>query len=435
MPEKILIEAGYILKWGDGLEIIPHGQLVVENGSIVYAGPHREIGDTTQYTTIIKKENSLVMPGLINTHTHAAMTLFRGYADDLPLMDWLEKKIWPAEARLNKEDVYWGTLLAICEMIRGGTTCFADMYFYMEEVARAVLESGMRASLARGLIGLDELSGQAAIEENKTLLQNWHGQGEGRITVMFGPHAPYTCPPTFLKKIIALADEYRKPLHIHLAETWDEVEGCLQDYGETPVELMHLNGLFEHNVLAAHCVHLTSKEIEIIAENNVAVAHNPGSNLKLGSGNAPLAKLLNNNALVALGTDGAASNNNLDLFEEMRLAALLPKGLEENPTVVPAEEAFKLATYNGARALFLEKETGTLREGSRADLVMVNLEKPHCYPLHNPVAHLVYTAAASDVELVMVDGKVLFDKGELKTVDEERVFYEAKQRAFRLVKS
>jgi 5-methylthioadenosine/S-adenosylhomocysteine deaminase len=435
LSEKVLIEAEYILKWEDGLEIIPQGELVVEDGCITYAGPRRETKDTKKYTNIIKKEKSLVMPGLINTHTHAAMTLFRGYADDLPLMDWLEKKIWPAEAKLDGEDVYWGTLLAICEMIRGGTTCFADMYFFMEEVARAVLESGMRASLARGLIGLEELSSQVAIEENKTLLKNWHGEGDGRITVMFGPHAPYTCPPDFLKKIIALADEFHKPLHIHLAETREEVENCYKDYGKTPVELMLEIGLFEHNVLAAHCVHLTPGDIEIISKKNVAVAHNPGSNLKLGSGNAPLSKLLQNNVLVSLGTDGAASNNNLDLFEEVRLAALLPKGMGENSTVVPAEEALKLATYNGAKALYLEKETGTLREGSRADLIIVNLEKPHCCPLYNPVAHLVYSAAASDVELVMVDGRILYEKGELKTVDEERIFFEARQRAFKLIKS
>jgi len=430
--QKVLVKADYLLKWGEELEVIPQGELVIEEGFISYSGPVRQRNDEN-FTRIIKGENKLVMPGFINTHTHAAMSLFRGYADDMPLQEWLEKRIWPVEAKLKKKDIYWGTLLAICEMIRGGTTCFADMYFHMEEAAKACLESGIRASLSQGLVGMDALQGIASLEEGKKLVHNWHGKGDGRITAMLGPHAPYTCPPEYLRKVAEVADSLQVPIHIHLAETRREVEESVQKYGKRPVELMEQIGLLDRKVLAAHCVHLTQEEIQSMAQKKTAIAHNPGSNLKLGSGMAPLADFQKNGVLVSLGTDSAASNNNLDMLEEVRLAALLSKGLLEDPTLIPAVEALKLATLNGAGALFLEEKVGTLNEGSRADLIMFKLNSSHLHPLHSIPAQLVYAALSSDVEMVMVNGNILLENGDLKTLDEERILFETGKISSRLV--
>jgi 5-methylthioadenosine/S-adenosylhomocysteine deaminase len=325
--EKILIRADYLLPGGENWDTISDAELLIEDGIVSYVGQRRNhpIGTVDR---IIEGKNKLVMPGLINTHTHAAMTLFRGYADDMPLMDWLEQKIWPAEARLNMDDIYWGTMLAICEMIRGGTTCFADMYFHMGEVARACLESGIRASLAQGLIGIDGLQeGEKRLEASKELVAQWHGAG-GLITIMLGPHAPYTCPPQYLEKVLAVAGALKVPMHIHLAETRGEVQDCLDSWGKRPIALMESIGLFTQPVLAAHCVHLSEDEIEILARRQVSIAHNPGSNLKLGSGIAPLVDLLEQGALVSLGTDGAASNNNLDMIEEMRSGCITGKRIQ-----------------------------------------------------------------------------------------------------------
>ena len=430
--EKILIRADYLLPGGDNWDIISDAELLIEDGIVSYVGQRRNHPNGT-VNRIIEGKNKLVMPGLINTHTHAAMTLFRGYADDMPLMNWLEQKIWPAEARLNMDDIYWGTMLAICEMVRGGTTCFADMYFHMGEVARACLESGIRASLAQGLISIYGLQeGEKMLEASKELVAQWHGAGEGLITIMLGPHAPYTCPPQYLEKVLAVAGDLDVPMHIHLAETRGEVQNCLDSWGKRPIALMESIGLFAQPVLAAHCVHLSEDEIETLARRQVSIAHNPGSNLKLGSGIAPLADLLEQGALVSLGTDGAASNNNLDMIEEMRLAALIAKGSNEDPTVLPAREALKMATVNGSRSLFLQEGMGMLRKGSPADLIMLDLDKPHLHPYHDLCAHIVYSAAAADVEFVMVKGRILMEQRELLTIDEEKVLREANERAVRL---
>lgn len=432
MPNKILIQPDYILTGSENFEIISSGEIIIEGEEITYLGPRQErIMDS--YSKVISGD--LVMPGFVNTHTHAAMTLFRGYADDMPLKDWLEKKIWPVEARLKNEDIYWGTLLAICEMLKGGTTCFADMYFHMDAVARACQESGIRASLSQGLIGIDTIKGMVSLKESKNLVKNWHKKGEGRITVMLGPHAPYTCPPAYLSKVIKTAEQLDVPIHIHLAETREEVEDCLKAYGKTPIQLVNDIGLLNQNVLAAHCVHISPHDIDLLAEKNVSIAHNPGSNLKLGSGVAPLRALLEKNVLVSLGTDGAASNNNLDMVEEMRLSALLEKGLKEDAAAIPAEAALRMATVNGSAALFLDKKIGPLQKGAKADLIMLSIKKPHMFPIHNLLAQVVYSAAASDVELVMVNGKILMEKRNLLTIDEERVLFEAQKRALRLVKS
>lgn len=381
-------------------------------------------GQKDQYQRVIAADNCALLPGLVNTHGHAAMTLLRSVADDLPLKQWLEEKIWPLEGKLTTDRVYWGAMLAIAEMLRGGTTTFTDMYFYEDEVARAVEETGIRAVLSRGLVALGPNFHQAMVE-TRDFVGTWQGRGGGRITTQVGPHALYTCPQPHLAKVLDLAREVQRPLQIHLAETPGEVEDSFRQYGKSPVAVLEEAGMFELPVLAAHCVNLNEEDMDILARHDVRVAHNPNSNLKLGSGIAPIPALLAKGVTVGLGTDGAASNNNLDMLEEVRLAALVHKGVHNDPTLVSANQALGMATAMGARALFLEDEIGRIEEGLKADLVLLDLNKPHLTPRHNVEAHIVYSAHGSDVTLVMVDGKVLLEDGKLTTIDEERVLYEA----------
>ncbi|MBZ4653847.1 MAG: 5-methylthioadenosine/S-adenosylhomocysteine deaminase [Peptococcaceae bacterium] len=406
------------------------GDIYVEGNSIKEVG--KELSPDTPNITILDGQDTVVLPGFVNCHTHAAMTLLRSYGDDMPLMVWLSQRIWPREAHLTEEDIYWGTMLSILEMIKSGTTCFADMYFYMDQVAQAVEETGIRASLSRGMIGLGDKA-ELALRESEEFVQKWHGKAQGRITCLLGPHAPYTCPPEYLKQVMALADRLGVGLHIHLAETRTEVEDIQKQYGMTPVKLMDSLGLFTgRHVLAAHCVHLTPEERAVLIKHQVGIAHNPESNMKLASGVAPIPELVKEGARVGLGTDGAASNNNLDLLEEMRTCALLHKVTTQDPTVLPAYQVLEMATKNGAEVLGLEK-VGLIAPGQKADLIMVDLHKPHLTPLHDPVANLVYAAQSSDVKNVIIDGKLVMKDRHMVTMDEERVIYEARKRGQDLV--
>ena len=384
-------------------------------------------------TKIIDGRGKFATPGLVNAHTHASMTLLRSYSDDKALMDWLNKDIWPIEAKMKHEDIYWGAALAAVEMIRGGTTAFADMYGpCMEEVAKVVEESGLRGSLSRGLISFAD--GDKKLAENVELYKNWNGAADGRITVMFGPHAIYTCPPDYLKKVAAEAEKLGAEIHMHMNETKTEIEDCIKNYGKRPFEVVAETGLFETGTLAAHCVHLSDNEIDIIKAKKVRVAHNPGSNLKLASGIAPVTKLLSKDVTVALGTDGASSNNNLDMLEEIRLAALLAKVESMNPLSVPAAQALQMATENGAKALGL-KNIGRLEEGYKADIVLWDMRGVEWQPNYNPTSLLVYSANASAVDTVIVDGKILMQNRELKTLDEEKILAKFKACADRLTKN
>lgn len=378
-------------------------------------------GEESLYDRVIQGAQCALIPGLVNCHGHAAMTLFRGCADDLPLKPWLEEKIWPLEAKLTADCVYWGSLLAMAEMIRSGTTAFADMYFYEEETARAAATAGMRAVLSRGIVAGPGLG--KALAESRHLAREW--QGVGTITVQLGPHALYTCPPPTLAPVMDLAAELNLSLQIHLAETLAEVRECQTRYGKSPVAVLEQAGFFQLPVLAAHCVHLSGEDIDLLAERDVRVSHNPSSNLKLGSGIAPVPELLRRGVTVGLGTDGAASNNNLDMFTEMRLAALIHKGVQGDPTLIPADQVLAMATAQGAKALFLEG-VGKIQAGMAADLTLVNLAGVHLAPGQDPEALLAYSAHASDVALVMVAGKVLLENGQLTTIDEERVIFEAR---------
>ncbi|OAT81287.1 amidohydrolase [Desulfotomaculum copahuensis] len=425
----LLIRGAAVLTMADRNRIIDNGEIAAEGQYISHTGPAGSAPDR-DYDRVIDGHGMLALPGLVNCHTHAAMTLFRSYADDLPLMQWLEKKIWPLEEKLEPEDVYWGTLLCCLEMIRSGTTTFADMYFHMNQAARAVEKAGLRAVLSRGLIGAAP-GADKALDYSRRFVRDWQGAAGGRITTMLGPHAPYTCPPDFMRRVIELAGELNVGIHIHLAETRTEIEDTGRQYGKTPVALMDGLGLFELPVLAAHCVHLTAEDIRILAEKQAGVAHNPESNMKLASGIAPVTALLAAGAVVGLGTDGAASNNNLDLLEEMRSAALLQKVATMDPMALPAFTALSMATVNGARALGLP-DVGLLKPGCKADIILVNLQRPHLCPRHDPVAHLVYAAHSADVDTVIVDGRILMEKRQVLTIDEEEVLFEVQKRADRL---
>ena len=373
----------------------------------------------TSAKELVDGNHRLAAPGLVNTHTHIAMGLFRNFADDLELMDWLENAIWPIEAKFNDDLVKLGTQLGIAEMLRSGTTTFSDMYFFMNTTAEEVKATGMRAVLSRGLAGVAPTA-DVALVENAELFRQWHGFDNDRIKVLLGPHAPYTCPDAYIERVIDLSHEIGAGIHMHLSETQFEVETVKKQTGKTPIAHMHDLGLFYNGALAAHCVHVTEEDMAIMAENNVAVAHNPQSNLKLASGIAPVPEMLKHGITVGLGTDGSASNNNADMLEEVRLAATLHKARLYDPKAVPAHEAWKMGTLEGAKSLGYT-DLGLIAEGYRADLALYNTDQVHWMPRYNDLAALVYSANSADVETVIVAGKVLMKDRQLLTIDEEKL--------------
>jgi 5-methylthioadenosine/S-adenosylhomocysteine deaminase len=414
----ILIKGGYVVTMDPQRRVLNGGSVAVEGNRITGVG--NEIRERAE--VVINARGKAVLPGLINAHTHLSMTLLRGVADDMPLMKWLETKIWPIEKNLKAEDCYAGALLGCLEMIKSGTTCFADMYFYMEDVARAVEESGVRGVLSYGIVEQgDPKRRESELRTGENLVKNWHGKAEGRILTMFGPHAPYTCSPECLTKVKELAKKYDVGIHTHLSETRDDVKQIVKKYGKRPVKHLDSIGFLGPEVLAAHCVWLTENEIKLLRERGVKPVHNPVSNMKLGSGVAPVPEMLAAGIPVALGTDGAASNNSLDMFKEMKFAALLNKAYRLDPVAVPAMSALEMATVNGATALGMGDELGSIEVGKKADLVLVDLEKPHLTPLHNLISHLVYSAVGGDVETTIVDGRILMLERRVLILDEDKV--------------
>jgi 5-methylthioadenosine/S-adenosylhomocysteine deaminase len=428
---KILIENATIIRDAKH-PVIHQGYILIEGNKIqkINEGDWQEAKD--RFDHVIDATGCVVMPGLVNTHGHAAMTLLRGYADDLPLQAWLQNKIWPIEDRFTAEDIYWGSKLAILEMLKSGTTCFTDMYFFEDHVAKAVEETGIRAVLSRGLVAFGE-KGETTKREAIEFIQRYENSANGRIRTMLGPHAPYTCPPDYLKEVVALSEQLAVPIQIHLSETRREVEECFQQYGKSPIQLVYEVGLLDRPTIGAHCVHVSDQDMDIMAKTGMTVAHNPNSNLKLGSGVAPLTKMLERGIIVGLGTDGAASNNRLDMFEEMRLAALVHKGIGEDPLAIPARTALHLATQGGADALFLGKQIGSLEEGKLADCIIVNFAQPHLQPRHDVIAHLVYAAMAGDVRDVIVDGQLVVREKVCLTIDEAYIYQEVQKRVDRLI--
>lgn len=414
----ILIKDGYVITMDPERRVLEHGSVAIEGDRIVAVG--KDIRERAE--VLVDAQGKAVLPGLINAHTHLSMTLLRGVADDMSLMEWLETRIWPIEKHLTAADCYVGALLGCLEMIKSGTTCFADQYFYMEDVARAVEEAGIRGVLSYGIIELDDPKRrESELRAGEKLIKECHGKANGRVLTMFGPHAAYTCSPECLAQVKELAGKYGIGIHTHIAETEEEVGKIMKKYGKRPLEHLDAIEFLGPEVLAAHCVCLTEQEIGVIRDRGVKPVHNPVSNMKTASGVAPVPEMLAAGIPVALGTDGAASNNSLDMFNEMKFAALLNKVHKLDPTAVPAQAVLEMATINGAIALGLEKEIGSLEVGKKADLVLIDLKKPHLAPLHNVVSHLVYSAVGSDVDTVIVDGRILMRGRKVLTLEEDRV--------------
>ncbi|WP_034542150.1 amidohydrolase [Carboxydothermus ferrireducens] len=405
--------------------------ILIEGNKISKIGVDIEVNEK-ENLKIIDGSNKVALPGLINGHTHVAMTLFRGAADDLPLMDWLNNVIWPSESRLTGEDVYWGSLLGIVEMIKSGTTTFCDMYFFMDEVAHAVEQSGIRAILSRGMVAIDPANGEKGLKESVDFIEKWQGKANGRITTALAPHAPYTCPPEFLKDVIWEAKRLNVPINIHISETLDEISIIKERYGTTPVRHLESLGLFEVKTIGAHLVYVDDEEIQILKRYQVGAIHNPQSNMKLASGIAPVAKMLEAGVLVGLGTDGAASNNDLDMIEELRTASYLQKVSSMNPEALNAKTSIAMATSLGARALGLT-EVGLLQEGYKADIILLNTNETNFYPRHNIFNLIAYSAKGADVDTVIVDGEVIMEKRQLTRLDEEKIKFEANKRGLKLV--
>lgn len=419
---KIQIKNGLYLTM-DAERLYATGDLLIEDDRIVQVGG--EAGEDWQADEVVDGRGKLFMPGLVNTHGHTPMSLLRGYADDLALQVWLADYMWPMEAKYTEEDIRYGSLLSIVEMLKGGTTTFVDMYDHMEVIAQCVDEAGIRARLTRGVIGLcSEEERRLKLERAVRFAKEWNGRANGRITTMLAPHAPYTCPPDYIEQFVQASHELGLPIHTHMSETVQEVEQNVRDYGVRPVEHLRRLGVFDRPCLLAHAVHLNDEEIEILRRYDVRVSHNPGSNLKLASGIARVPDLLKAGVKVSLGTDSSASNNNLDMFEEIRLAALIHKGVSRDPTVVPAFAALRMGTIDGAVSIWLD-DVGMLAPGYKADIIAIDIDQPHFVPHTDLVSHLVYSASQQDVTDVWVDGKRLVNNRVCTTLDEERIRHEA----------
>jgi 5-methylthioadenosine/S-adenosylhomocysteine deaminase len=415
----LLVTNGCVLTMDGGRRTIARGAVGVAGNRIVAVGDTGEF-EGARAARVIDAHGGIVMPGLVNTHTHAAMTCFRGLADDLPLMTWLNDYIFPAEATLDAETVYAGARLACAEMLLSGTTTFCDMYLFEDAVARAARETGMRAVVGEVLFDFPSPH-YGALESGFAFTERMleAHRDDPRVTVAVEPHSPYLCAPELLTRAGALAARYGAPLVLHLAETDGETATIRERYGRTPVGHLHALGVLAPNVLACHCVRLDAADIALLKAHDVKVSHNPESNMKLASGIAPVPALLAAGVCVGLGTDGAASNNNLDLFLEMDTAAKLHKADRLDPTVLDAETVLRMATVDGARALGLGDRTGSLEPGKRADLIVVNTRRPHLVPMHHPASQLVYAARGSDVETVVIDGRVVVQDGRILTFDVE----------------
>ena len=384
---------------------------------------------TDNVDKIIDAKDKILLPGFINTHTHLSMALFRGLADDLNLDEWLNDNIWPMEANLNGNYCYIGALLGAVELIKSGTTTFSDMYFYMEDVAKAVEESGLRAALSYGMIDFsDEEKRKAEIEENMTLFKNCHNTADGRIKVFFGPHSPYTASEELLKEVRKLADENNIKIHIHVSETQKEIADVSADKGKRPFEYLDSIGFLGPDVVCAHCVWLSDEEIEIIKKHDVKISHNPCSNMKLASGIAPIAKLLENDICVAIGTDGASSNNNLDIIEELKTASLLQKVSTLDPKVLNSDDVLAMGTINGARVLGLDNEIGTVEVGKKADLILIDTNNANMIPDSSKLSsNVIYSANGFNVDTTICNGQILMENRQLTTLDEQDIYKKARK--------
>jgi len=409
----------------EGKPVLMHGYVGVKGRKVVYVG---ETPPPEPASRTISGSRKLLMPGLINSHSHLPMALLRGFADDYNLQTWLFDHIFPAEAKLDERCVSAGIRLGIAECIRFGIVSSTDMYLHISQVAEAVLESGFKANITNALLCLDmnkfDFEKDRGTIQVREVLANFKGKGDGRLIVDAGIHGEYTSGPEAWRKSVAFAEENNLRFHLHLSETKEEHEGCIKRYGKTPTGILSEHGVFSRKATVAHGCWLTEGDMAILASSGATVAHCPISNLKLAAGLAPVMKMRAHGLNVALGTDGVCSNNNHDMFEEIKTAALLQKFLTGDPSALPAYEAIKMATVNGALGQGREAETGRIAPGYDADLIMLNLDAPHLFPLNDPCAAVAYAARGSDVCLTMVQGSVLYENGEYKTIDVEKVRHE-----------
>lgn len=429
MEKLFIVRSQYLITMNKNDEVIENGAVLVEDGIIKDIGDFNEILKKyrNQSIPIYGNSYSAVMPGFINTHTHAAMVLFRGIADDLPLKKWLTEHIWPKEAKfLSPEFVFDGTSLACLEMLKSGTTTFNDMYFFTESIAKAAKSLGIRAVVGQGILDFPTASGRGAddyLAKAEEFIEKY--KEDELIIPAVAPHAIYTCSRKTLLSSKELAIKNNVPIHIHLSETFQEVEECIKAHGKKPVKYLHDIGFLEGRITAAHCVWVDEEEIEIMAKQNVGVSHCIESNLKLASGIAPLAKMIKRGVKVSMGTDGAASNNNLDLLEEISIAAKVQKGITSDPTVLDVKTCMKMLTIWAAEALGIESLVGSIEVGKKADLIVMNLRKPHLQPIYDIYSTIIYSAKASDIEDVFVNGVPVIINGRHQFVDEEELIDKA----------
>ncbi len=442
---NFVIYGGTIITMQNG-KIIKDGAVVVENEVIVDVGKTREM--LRKYPIGYERldaKGKVVIPGLINTHQHAAMSLLRGYADDLPLQEWLENWIWPIEKHMTANDIYIGALLTAVESILGGTTTVNTMYHYMpnENEAKAFADAGLRGVVGHVCFSWRKKEDKNALED---LAKSWHNKADGRIRVSVDPHAPYTVDPEYMKELKGLCAELNEKYgsekatlmwHIHVAETSDEKEKIRKAFNVElkggVMEYLDSLGVLDEHVIAAHCVALTEGDITVMKRRGVKASHNPISNLKLASGVSPVPKMLKQGVTVSLGTDSPCSNNTADMFEVMKTTAILHKGLNKNPTVMAASQVLDMATLGGAKALCWDSEIGSIEVGKKADLAIVNFAKPHLCPIYNEVSHLVYAAKSADVETVLINGRMVMENRRLTTLKIEKVMEMAEKAKTRLL--
>lgn len=427
----ILVHNGTILTMDNQNNIIHNGMVAISGSTISYIGKGKK--DAIKAKKDLDTHGGLILPGLINSHTHAAMSLFRGLADDLPLMEWLHNYIFPVEGKMDADFVRVGTLLACAEMILSGTTTFCDMYLFEEEVARAAKETGMRSVVGEVIYDFPSPN-YGTLEKGfiytEALIERW--EKDPLINIAVEPHSLFTCGEELLRKANDLALKKGVPLILHLAETKEEVNEIEKRFRKRPVQHLKDLGLLGSHLIVNHCVHINKSEIELLAENNVCIVHNPESNMKLASGVAPVPDMIAKGITVGLGTDGCASNNNLDLFGEMDMAAKLHKVNNLDPTVMNAQTLVEMATIEGAKVLGLEKITGSLEVGKRADLIVIDTNKPHLVPMYNPYSHLVYAASGHDVTHSIIDGNIVMEDRRLLTLDVEDIIERSKEKSHKV---
>ncbi len=425
----LLIAGGTVVTMDEKGTLLENGAIAVSGDKILSIGPTAGMQSRFHAKRTIAAKGRLILPGLINTHNHAAMTLLRGIADDLPLMEWLQQYIFPVEAgHVDAEFVRWGTLLACAEMIRTGTTTFADMYYFEDKVAEAAKLAGMRVLAGETILDFpapDHKTTASALAWTESFLQRW--QNDPLVHPSIAPHAVYTVSPEHLKACTALAAKYQAPLQIHISETRDEQRQIQERYKTSPTRHMESLGILNRQVIAAHCVWVDEEDMALLKKRDVGVAHNPESNMKLGSGVAPIARMLQLGLHVGLGTDGPASNNDLNLWDTIDLTGKLQKLHLSDPSVLPAEQVVRMATISGARALHMEDQIGSLEVGKKADIILLETGRPHLLPRYNIYSHLANVYEGSDVSTTIIGGKVVYENGRILTLDEPAILAKAKE--------